>query len=105
MKTLALALLMAAGLGAGTAQAQTPEPAEPVAGQAAAPALKRCPPPTGSRIARAPEQDGRCSGLDASGRSYTKEDIDRTGEFDLNNALRRLDPAITSRVNSQGSQR
>ncbi len=34
----------------------------------------------------------RCS--NATGRSYTREDIDRTGATDLAQALRMLDPAI-----------
>lgn len=113
MKTLLPTLLMAAGLGAGAVQAQAPAPTGPAvepaigptAEQASVPAIKRCPAPTGSRISRAPEQDGRCSELDLNGRSYSKEDIERTGEFDLNQALQRLDPAITSRMSSLGSQR
>jgi len=38
-------------------------------------------------------QDGhKC--ISANGRSYSREDIDRTGTTDLNEALRRLDPAV-----------
>lgn len=48
---------------------------------------------TGSRIApRADKQGRKC--VSANGRSYSKEDLDRTGEIDLADALRRLDPAI-----------
>ncbi len=44
---------------------------------------------TGSRIRRA--------GQDCMhrGRSYSREDIQRTGSMDLNDALQRLDPSIT----------
>ncbi|RZA37263.1 MAG: hypothetical protein EOP92_01305 [Lysobacteraceae bacterium] len=48
---------------------------------------------TGSRIKpRADKQGRKC--ISANGRSYSKEDLDRTGEADLAEALRRLDPAI-----------
>jgi hypothetical protein len=48
---------------------------------------------TGSRIQRrADKKDGSC--LDAYGRAYTRDDIDRTGETDLADALRKLDPSI-----------
>ncbi|MEP6906626.1 MAG: hypothetical protein ABI858_01395 [Pseudoxanthomonas sp.] len=48
---------------------------------------------TGSRISpRADPQGRKC--ISASGRSYSKDDLDRTGEIDLADALRRLDPAI-----------
>lgn len=35
---------------------------------------------------------GRC--VPANGRVYSREDIERTGEVDIANALRKLDPAI-----------
>ena len=47
---------------------------------------------TGSRLIRADSKGRKCA--IASGRSYTKEDIDRTGAFDLHEAIRRLDPAV-----------
>lgn len=46
---------------------------------------------TGTRITRRSDK-GRCNNL--PGRSYSKEDIDRTGHTDLAQALRTLDPAI-----------
>ena len=53
-------------------------------------ALRRaCVPETGSRIRRL-DRDGRC----LTGRSYDREDIRRTGEFDVGRALRKLDPSI-----------
>ena len=52
---------------------------------------------TGSRItaarnARSKSDEKEC--VAAGGRVYTREDIDRTGSVDLQDALRRLDPAI-----------
>lgn len=48
---------------------------------------------TGSRIApRADKQGRKC--LPVAGRSYTRDDIDRTGEIDLADALRKLDTSI-----------
>lgn len=56
---------------------------------------------TGSRIteqanaradARKDKSRRECAPL--SGRSYTREDIDRTGAIDIADALRRLDPSV-----------
>jgi hypothetical protein len=45
---------------------------------------------TGSRI-RPPE--GQC--INAPGRVYRRDDLDRTGERDLANALQKLDPSVS----------
>ena len=97
------------------AQAQTPTPAEAQAGLAdtAVPAAtpesaaeagaaeaaardlndRRCLTQTGSRISPRADSKGRkCTG--ATGRAYSREDLDRTGAVDLAEALRRLDPAV-----------
>jgi len=51
---------------------------------------------TGSRIVasrnKSKKADKDC--VAASGRVYTREDIERTGSIDLKDALRRLDPSI-----------
>ncbi len=51
---------------------------------------------TGSRITatrnRNKKADEEC--VNAAGRVYTREDIERTGSVDLRDALRRLDPSI-----------
>jgi hypothetical protein len=48
---------------------------------------------TGSRIK--PARSGKCESLSPSPlRSYSKEDLERTGETDLNEALRKVDPAF-----------
>ena len=88
MKKFALLLLIATCLGAGGVQADA---------TAAKPALKadRCPPAPGSRLSRAPDAEGRCEPPQAFTRSYTSEDIERTGQVDLDQALMQLDPALT----------
>lgn len=111
MKRLSLMLALAVSLAAATAQAQnpveqapaTPSAAEPQAtpaDEAQAPTAEgekkrlsdaNCVRETGSRIAR---RDGksRCTGQ--PGRSYSKEDLDRTGHTNIGDALRALDPAV-----------
>jgi hypothetical protein len=54
---------------------------------------RNCLKETGSRIAPRPDSKGRKC-VNASGRSYTKGDLDSTGAIDLSDALRRLDPAV-----------
>lgn len=44
------------------------------------------------RVAAAQKQKDAC--INAPGRAYTREDIERTGEVDLKRALQKLDPAI-----------
>ncbi len=60
----------------------------------AAPAPKKetrpnCMQDTGSHIKR---KEGEC--VEAPGRVYSHEDIDRTGEINAADALRKLDPAV-----------
>lgn len=87
--------------------------AEPAAGQAAASDAgqaadrrlrsdRNCLRETGSRIVardnarvaagKAPARGARC--VSAHGRSYGRDDLDRTGGMDVADALRRLDPSI-----------
>jgi hypothetical protein len=47
---------------------------------------------TGSRLIDRTRGERKCAM--ASGRAYSREDLDRTGSTDLADALRRLDPAI-----------
>ena len=52
---------------------------------------------TGSRIVAARNARSKSEQKDcvaAGGRVYTREDIDRTGSVDLQDALRRLDPSL-----------
>ncbi|MFC5740239.1 hypothetical protein [Dyella tabacisoli] len=46
---------------------------------------------TGSHI---PPQKGKC--MPGTGRVYTQDDIQRTGERDLGPALQKLDPSVTT---------
>lgn len=57
-------------------------------------AERRCVRETGSRIParHSVRRDGGC--LPVNGRSYSREELERTGETDIADALRRLDPAI-----------
>lgn len=100
MKRLMIGLLGAFAFAA-LAQAADP-PQDPVAQETAAPAAtvekakshsddRICLRETGTRIQRRDRKD-RC--VNANGRSYTREDLDRTGDVNLADALRRLDPAI-----------
>ena len=58
------------------------------------PGDRNCIRDTGSLIKAKP---GEC--LPVAGRSYTKQDIDATGETTLGPALEKLDPAVTIRGN------
>lgn len=66
-------------------------PARVADAQAGESAEPDCAYATGSRIR--PRQVNRCA-PNRPLRSYSKEELDATGEIDLNNALRELDPAF-----------
>lgn len=72
-----------------------PEEAETTAA-AKKPDDRFCIQETGSRIVasrnKSKKADKDC--VAASGRVYTREDIERTGSVDIKDALRRLDPSI-----------
>ncbi|TBR40183.1 MULTISPECIES: hypothetical protein [Dyella] len=51
-----------------------------------------CLKPTGSAVQT---QGGHC--MPVNGKTYTKEQLDRTGEKNLGPALQKLDPSITTR--------
>jgi len=91
--------ILLAGCGASAALlAQDSRIAQPSAGSssqspaqpAARPDDRNCIRETGSHI---PAKKGQC--LPVAGRSYTQEDIQRTGEPELGRALQKLDPRIT----------
>ena len=114
MTRLLLAALLTAFAGAAVAQTvtvtretgevetvQTTEATETTAAEAAAPRepARTCLRSTGSRVTAAQNaratKDGkpqRCAPV--SGRVYTSEDIARTGQVDIHEALRMLDPSI-----------
>lgn len=110
MNRLSLMLLLAAGLMAATAQAQTTAeqaPTTPPSTQDAAKATEagtpvteadkkplseaNCIRETGSRITK---RSGKSPCTGQPGRAYTKDDLDRTGHTNLADALRALDPAV-----------
>lgn len=92
MKKALLMLLVALGLGAGGVRAESPPPAPK---QLLLKAPARCEPTTGSRIVRAPSADGRCPQDGSFLRSYTQEELQRTGRTDVGEALRMLDTSLT----------
>lgn len=70
--------------------ASTPSaPAQPKTAAAQQP--PGCVPATASRL---PQDPNACG---AFGRSYSKDELDRTGQPYLNDSLRMLDPSITTR--------
>lgn len=72
------ALMLAACAGEPARTAATPEKASE----------KHCVRDTGSRI----PSDGECTG--AAGRSYSREELERTGEPTAGGALGRIDPTV-----------
>jgi outer membrane cobalamin receptor len=92
------ALLSAAAPSAVHAQQHEPEEAARTRAKEARKADDRfCIEQTGSRIvaarnARSKSDQKEC--VNAGGRVYTREDIERSGSIDLQDALRRLDPSL-----------
>lgn len=103
-----LLLLILIGGFAGMAAAQTPAPATTADDGATAigtsatdsVGIRNCLQDTGSRITAAANAKARKAGrkerecANSPGRSYSKDDIDRTGQTDIASALRQLDPSI-----------
>lgn len=100
MKRLMFATLLFTGLGAfATSAQQVPVSASPEseATQAADKDSmddRYCLRSTGSRIVAKQNEKGARRCVAANGRVYTREDLDRTGQLDMADALRRLDPSI-----------
>ena len=107
MKRLIIVCLSVTGLLGLPGCATSPQAAQSSAMPAAASVASRddkradryCLRATGSRIVvrdsatgEAPDFDKRCLAL--GGRAYSREDLAGTGEVDLADALRKLDPAI-----------
>jgi hypothetical protein len=80
-------LVLGACLAAAVAACATPPPKPPPT--AAAKAAPGCVPETASRI---PVKDSACAGF---GRTWTGTDLQRTGQQDVGQALKMLDPSIT----------
>lgn len=100
MKTSPLIFLLALSLAATSVHAMTVASVSraPKAEKPASDASKDaefesfCLQQTGSRVTSERDGSKRCVG--GSGRVYTRQDLDRTGETDMAAALRKLDPAI-----------
>ncbi|HEU0305713.1 MAG TPA: hypothetical protein VFR30_01955 [Lysobacter sp.] len=90
------ALAFAAAAQAAEPQANPVADTAPVTQEADKPDLddRNCLRQTGTRIGsrNAGSKDQKCTG--AMGRSYTREDLERTGDVNIADALRKLDPAI-----------
>ena len=83
-KTLALCVIGSASIAACSSAA--PRPDTRSAANAACPTYS-----TGSHL---PSKPGQCSSNAV--RSYSQEDVERTGQTDVGSALRMLDPSITT---------
>jgi hypothetical protein len=103
MKQLSIILVGALAVAvavAGAAQAAQPQPATDtvsVQQDAKKPDANdhRCLRQTGTRISsRTDTRKQRACSNGAIGRAYTREDMDRTGEVNIADALRKLDPSI-----------
>lgn len=60
-----------------------------------APKLERCEAPTGSRISPERDSKGECPKSASPGKTYTRDDLQSTGEINVGDALSRLDPSIS----------
>ena len=86
---LAAALLASAGALAAETAVVSPDPPKATSTKATKTALE-CEDTTSSRIRR--DKAGKCTKSASSARSYSREEIERTGQTDVSEALRRLDP-------------
>jgi hypothetical protein len=83
------AFVLAAALGA--AQISSADDSQPVSPPAKDAARASCLKDTGSRL-----KSKDCAATASPGRSYSKEELDRTGKVTAGGDLRMLDPAITT---------
>jgi hypothetical protein len=89
-KTLVICAVVSASVVACSTMANRSESGAPrPAGQAAAVAC-----PQNSSASRLPQRPGACSS--SPGRTYSNEDIQRTGQTDVASALQLLDPSISA---------
>ncbi len=89
---IALAMALVAPLGAVAAETAPAEPAAKEAREAKDARSKKAEPciDTSSRIRR--QKAGECTPSAAPTRSWSREEIEQTGETDVGQALRKLDP-------------
>ncbi|MCD9045853.1 MULTISPECIES: hypothetical protein [unclassified Luteimonas] len=98
MKRLMLATaLLGLAFGVSAQQAEPEEDVRLTRAERAAANERYCIRETGSRITASREARSRSERdacINAGGRVYTREDIERSGGVDVKDALRRLDPSI-----------
>lgn len=83
------ALALALGLAPGAFAADAAAAADKTEAPKAKPIEKLCPPPTASRVRRKADE---CPKGAQQMSTYTQEDLQRTGEINNAEALRKLDP-------------
>jgi hypothetical protein len=93
MKTRTLLICAVAGAVALTLGGCATRPATMAATESGGTSLTSCERVTGSRIQMA-QRDGKCEPVGQAFKSYSADELASTGEMDLVEALRQLDPAF-----------
>lgn len=93
--TLAIVIAGLVAGAAGCATSSSPSDAARIAADASKPSTldKACVEGTGSRIKPAKGEEAKANCMQP-GSTYSKDEIDQTGEIDMGRALRQLDPRI-----------
>src|SRR5687767_10167521 len=94
--TLAILVTAVVAAAAGCATSSSPADAARIAADASKPTTfdKACVQDTGSRIKPAKGDETKAANCMQPGSTYSKEELERTGEIDTGRALRQLDPRI-----------
>jgi hypothetical protein len=95
--TLAIVVAALAAVAAGCATSSSPSDAARIAADASKQQTgfdKACAPNTGSRIKPAKGDEAKVANCAQPGTTYSKEELENTGEIDTGRALRQLDPRI-----------
>src|SRR5688572_12334625 len=96
--TLAILVAAVVAMAAGCATTSSPDDAARIAADASKrPTLdKACVTDTGSRIKPSKEDEAKAKAANCMqpGSTYSREELDQTGEIDTGRALRQLDPRI-----------
>jgi hypothetical protein len=94
--TLAILVTAVVAMAAGCATSSSPSDAARIASDASKkPTLdKACVTNTGSRIKPAKGEEAKVANCMQPGSTYSKDELDQTGEIDTGRALRQLDPRI-----------
>lgn len=95
--TLAIVVASLAVAAAGCATSSSPSDAARIAADVSKQQAgfdKVCAPNTGTRIKPAKDDEAKVANCAQPGRTYSREELDQTGEIDTARALRQLDPRI-----------